>query len=648
MFSPFTSGDGSPSWDALLEQTCMFQALTFNNEPRRDQVLSICGGGTVLAWQWATGEWPPSMSLIRQGNVLYVCVTGTENLAQLYGDVIGAFAENYPTFGCKIHRFFRRAWGSVKARIVASLPLDWHDCEFRFFGHSLGAAVAFLGAVEWKQENPAMRVDFLGLAMPKSLTTGYSGPLPNTCNFAASPEDVVPLMPSNGMHAVVYFVNPAAWFSLPMNWVHYANGYIMQGGNAPLTRGTADDFNWTPNPITLATTAVEHFGATYLAKIIQGWSQFVATGRNVALLPVANQLVLEDVTQTQVNNIDAWNQLDVPAANLTLFGSAGPGPLTNDNLGQVESISGGVLRVTRGNSTYSRLPSGSIGMGVKVTFFLRDSLGEFTESWYKGGASVPGDVTAAMLAAYLRDRMPIAGAQTTFVKVRVSTVGTARAVQVWYEADIRAGSGIVWSATGTAAKGAHSAALEADFVATSLLCRKVGAGLRNAPFFLRGIPDEICQTGGLYKPYPAFIRQFGDFRDTLTGGGWSWRGVSGGPTTATVSNAVTQADSTCIITLAAAMFTGIAAGTKQVVRITGQVSPKNLNGQITVQVITDTTCRTIHALSVNNFVLGTGRMTRKGLDYVAINDLRAERIVSRKAGVPSDLSRGRSPAHAKG
>lgn len=648
MFSAFTETDGTPSWNALLEQACIFQALTFNLQNERDNILSVCGGGTVLAWQWGTGSWPPSMTVIRQGNVIFVQVTGTENLPQLYGDIIGVFADPFPPFGCKVHSFFLQAWQSVRGRLVPNLPSDWRSCEFRFFGHSLGAAVAFLGASEWKRDNPSMRVDFLASACPKSLTTGYNAALPTTANFVASPDDVVPLVPSNGMNAAVAFLAGLLVYSLPFTWVHYATPWILAGGNAPLQRSDADTFNRTPGPIILATTAVEHFFQEYLAKIALGWSRFVGTGQDAGLLPIVTRLQASPVTQTLVDNIGAWNAIDVAAQNRDSFNSAGPGPLTEGNLDQVVTISGRLNSVTRGDAIFTGLQPEGNAMGCKLTYFMRDGAGDFTESWYLAGASAPDAVTAAQLCQYIDARMDISGGQTSLIKVRVSTVDTARQVRLWYPQALAAAAGGTHRFIGNAGTSGHSSTtLDSDFSATSLLCRKL-AGLRFSRLFLRGIPDDIVQTGGRYAPYPYFVTKFNVWKAVVVGG-YSWRGVLGTqPAPSLVTAAVTQADASCLITVADTLFTGKALGSKLVVRINGQKSPANLNGSITVSVVSPTQCRTVNALSVNNFSVSTGYMTIKNVNYIAITDIVPERIVAKKAGRPTDQSPGRSRRRVRG
>lgn len=641
MFSDFTTPDGVPSWDALLEQGILFQALTFNDLVRRDEAISICGGGLVLHWDWGTGSWPPSISMIRQGNVITILVTGTENLSQLYGDIIGAYATPYATFGCKVHVFFQQAWGSVRDRLAGSLPVDWRSCEFRFFGHSLGAAVAFLGALEWKRNNPGIRVKLLTTAMPKALTIGYNDSLPDTCNFVASPFDIVPLVPMNGMNVAAFFLNPIVFWSIPWNWVHYATGWFMDGGVLPLRVGTADDFNYTPNPIIVATTTIEHFFSSYLGNILRGFQTYRNVGQDVALYPLARYFAGAPALQTLVNNIDASQYIDVPAQNLLSFESTGPGPLTDANLRSVESINSHVDSITRDDAIFSGLLPGG-NMGAKVTVFMHDGAGAFTESYFRTGLD-PTSVTPAMLIALTDARVKLGGVEFGIDKIRVSTVGNSRQVALWYRAALFTAAGGVHRWTGSAGLAGHASGIDADFAGTSLLCRKQ-SGLKFSRLFLRGIPDAIVLQGGKYWPtaVPGFEADLAAFGAVLASG-WSWLGVSGTqPAPQAVTAAVTGTDSLCLITVAGPLFTGKAAGTKIVVRISGQRQPANLNGNFTVSVVSDTQCRTVSPLSINNFTVSNGRMRFTNVDYIPITSVKAERIVSKRPGRPTDQYRGRS------
>jgi Lipase (class 3) len=648
MFSSFTDAAGVPTWNALLEQTTLFQALTYNDTFRRDQILAICGGGTVLIWDWSTGTWPPSLLMIRQGNVLYIHVTGTENINQWYGDVIGAYATPYQSFGCKVHVFFQQAWASVKARIVANLPSDWQTCEFRFFGHSLGAAVAFLGSLDWQRSNPLMRVELLSLAMPKSLTVGYTDRLPRTCNFIASQADVVPLLPMNGIVLASIFLAPQWFLGIPWDWVHYATGWYLQNPSLPLLPGSTDDFNVTPNPFLIGTTVIHHFGSRYLAEILGAWQNSVGGGRNLALVPLAQFLSTSPETQTLVNNIDASQYVDIPAQNLLSFNSAGPGPLTEDNLRSVESVSGAVIGVTGDHPIFTGLSGND--MASKVTIFFQDGLGSFTESYYRSGLD-PGLVTPAMLIALTDARILLAGAQTLITKIRVSTVGDARKVLLWYPQTLSqaVGGNHTFQGFANAPIAGTVGPAESDFSGTALLCRKL-SGLKFSRMFMRGIPDRIVVNGGQLDvtQSPNFGQNFVNFSLVLANG-WSWRGVAGvQPTPQGLVSAVTGTDGLCLITVAGNLFPVVPPNSKLVVRISGQRSPGNLNGNFTVSVVSATQARTVRPLSVNNFVQANGMVRFTAVDYLPITRVVMERIVSKRPGRPSDLFHGRAKNVARG
>lgn len=174
----FSFGDGSINPLALLEQACAVQAVTADNRAALETLLANSGGGTVLAFHYQSTTWPPSWSLSRQGNDLIISVAGTANILQWFGDVIGVFAIDYPGNGCKRHSFFAAAAISVLTQMQAFFPPDVGQCRLKIAGTSYGGAVAFLIALQWLSSFPGADVQQFGIASPKSLTTGYTGPLP--------------------------------------------------------------------------------------------------------------------------------------------------------------------------------------------------------------------------------------------------------------------------------------------------------------------------------------------------------------------------------------------------------------------------------------------------------------------------------------
>lgn len=621
----------------MLEMFTLEQALIYNQVEIRDLLLGICGGAEVRAWQWANTSWVPSLAVIRQGNTIYVFVTGTENLQQLWGDVNGVYAVDYGSHQCKVHTFFFRAWQVLENRIIDRLPADWRDCSFVFVGHSLGAGVAHLGAFEWKNANPSMRVDLLTTAMPKSLTHGYVGPFPDSLNFIASRFDLVPLVPANGL--VAWSIGPVgAWFaSIPMNWVHYANGYYLDTDPAPGLIPRAD-LDATPSPRTIIGTATYHFLQEYLNAIANGWLRYVGSGRDAALVGMVTTLAGLPVNQTLVNNLDAAQFVSIPEANEKLFLSGPDSPLTPENLRLVNNIYGRVTGVEAANSISTPLAGSSLNMPCKITFFYTVNQQGFTESWYDGAHSADG-ITPLMLQNYLIARMKISGRQTFIQYVRISNTapGTARQVVVYpastwsHEARALSGQAGTGPVTG-----------ESDFGGTALLVRKQ-SGLLFSRFFLRGIPDSVVKSGGLYSPVGGYDDDFNNYKATVIGLTWGWLGTNAGVNPPQlITNCVQAPGSQATFTLANALFNAPDVGKNKVIRVSRQRNPRNVNGTHTVLVASLTSCITLSPLPVTNFIQGTGQMYYPNQVVKNVTDMKVEGVQTKRVGLPFGLYHGKS------
>lgn len=635
MFAPFSLPSGEVSPDALLEQSVMEGAIYWNRRDIALETISIAGGGQLLAWEFDDNTWPPSYVLWRQGNNLYVAVTGTHNLPQLYGDIVGAFAGAYPGFECQAHTFFLESWHNLRGRLALNLPADYRTCNMHFVGHSLGAAVAFLGACAWQNDLPDTWVEYLGLAQPKALTSGYNGRTPGFCYNIANVDDVVPLLPMN-RGGLGLELTPLTWaLGLPNDWTAYRNHYTMDF-QGTLTRQLATYFEALPGPRIIGTTPAAHPIAAYMQRINALWLRDVRIGQNLPLIGLSQTIQGLPAPQNGDVNINADATINIAAANQINFNSPGPGPLTPANLDRVNNLNGRLLGVERGNPIFTRpITFGGGSMPSKITFFYSVNKAGFSESFYDSVRG-PEALTAAVLSPWVTARMGLCGNETRLDYVRLSTVGDARKVAILYPKDFGDAVPVIGNYRRRAA-GAAS-----DFGGTALLVRKY-QGLAFSRIFVRGIPDEIVDGGGNYAPTAGFSVNFDAFNAATVAMAWSWRGVSGNVNPpAAITNITQNADVTCTYTLGTNLFQGVPILTHAVVRVNGQKNPKQVNGTQTVVVTGANTCISLRELPVVGFVAGGGKMTYSSLTYKPITKLSVERVVSKRPGAPFGLYRGRS------
>jgi hypothetical protein len=287
-------------------------------------------------------------------------------------------------------------------------------------------------------------------------------------------------------------------------------------------------------------------------------------------------------------------------------------------------------------------------MASKVTFFYTVNLAGFSETHYLSGQD-PSAITTPQIVLYLAARLNISGYECTIQYVRAAKVGSPRTVRVWTQSDLTQGGLSQLNGTWTY-RGAIS---HSDFGGTALLVRKFSAGSFSR-FFLRGIPDFMIENGGLYKPTASYQTFFQTFAAVVASApAWSWKSTFGTTPNARplITGAVQGADGTITYTLGANLFDPILypAGTHAAVRISGQVSPRYLNGPVTVTVLTQTTCTTLRPTPLVNFVAGTGKMLLpNATGFQTILNLDVERVVKRGPGRPFGLYRGRQTARATG
>lgn len=635
MFHEFGDALGFPDVDAQLEQAVMLGAIYWNARARAEAVIGHLGGGALLGWEFQNVTWPASFALFRQGNNLFVSITGTHNFPQLYGDIIGAFAGEYAGFVCRVHRFFLNSWLDLRVRILASAPADWRTCDWHFVGHSLGGAIAFLGATEFQRDLPGQRISYMGFAAAKSLTAGYTGRLPFYATNIANTDDVVPLLPVNRtLNGIIE--SPALWaLGLPNDWKHYGFGVTMDPFGR-ITTVNSSYFAAVPTPRNIGATIGSHPIGSYMQRTEQRWLAANPPPIDDFLLTQSDTIRRLPVVQDGNVNVNANNAVDIAFQNRVIFAHPIGGPLNRVNLPLLNNIAARIAGVERENPLSTRADAfGGGSMACKITFFFRENSKDVSETWYDQTRG-PSELTIPLLQSYIDARTKISGNQTAFVYCRVSTVGTARAVKIYYPHDFPRNMNIFgWNRMPAVDQAS-------DYIATALLIRKT-SGLKFSRFWLRGVPDGVVTVGGEYTPNVAYRNDVESFTANVIALGWGWRGVSGNVNPPALITAATQnADVTVSFTLGGNLFQGVAVGAKVVARITGQQSPRNINGTYTVLVNSANTCTTIKQVPLVNFHAGNGKMVYSSLGYNAITSMQVERVSGKKAGRPFDQSAGHS------
>lgn len=276
-------------------------------------------------------------------------------------------------------------------------------------------------------------------------------------------------------------------------------------------------------------------------------------------------------------------------------------------------------------------------MAYKVIWRLQQNAGRRVGGWGFNMWSNAGDLGSCITATNaLRNRIwDITGVGCKVPTARISVVGQQRQVTpLEYSA-----------ATGTGSDDD----LQADYPSTALLLRMTAAqpsgpgGFAEVRSWMRGIPDGLVRTGGVYSPggTPGWIPKFQAFQAEITTAsrGWSLRVLDQSQAKKVVS-AVNL--TTGVLTVTGHGYTspdGIVS-----LRISGYIYPSGLNRIWQVKILT---ADTLQLLYYSPPPEGTPVVAKKASVrlqtylYLAINGVSVLRATSHYTGRPTDLLGGR-------
>lgn len=645
MFSEFVDHASIVNLDALFEQAAGVLAVYDNRRDLAENILAIRGGGQVLAWQFQDTSWPPSWALLRQDNRLYFWIAGTVNFPQLIANIVGVFSVDNAPYGNRVHSFFRRSASTLRMQIDASLPADYKSCDVYFCGHSYGAAVALLIATDWRLQVPAARVEVLALALPKSMTTGFGGTLPQRVIAVNTVGDGVPYLPPNGVLSAAQGPLTIWDLGIPINWTHYGEQYQIDAQGV-VSRVGVPGYDAMPDPYVIASTLGAHKTGNYLQWIGTGWKTQINAGPDLAILPIAAELLTIRNAQNFDVNIDLAAFVDVPAQNAQVFLNQDGGPLNEGNLARVENFNGELVQVLPGNAILPAQPFGlESGMPVKILFCYTDGTkAGFSEAWYMN--AIPGTGALRLISDYVGFRMRMSGFDTNFEFARVSTSPADGNPTVFYPRDLIIGTPI----NGVFSKVRGDDAIGSDVGSTALLCVKRAAS-KSARIFIRGLPDETFFNGGKIWDNAAWFTAFNNWATYVKANLYGFQGVD--KTTkekSAVLTCVQRPDGGIGLTVQDAIFNAPAdVGKNFSGRIAGCIWNKNLNGPLIVVCDGVSSFHSLKPIAINNFQLAPAMTFQfaRPMIYQPV-DVGIERETERKPGRPFGVAVGRAKVKARG
>ena len=139
-FSPTKLANGQPNPASALELITVIAACYWNRPQSVAAVATALGGGSVRGFSYSPVTWPPSWTVVQSANTIVIAFAGTDNLAHIYGDCVGAFGTPYKGTSTQAHKFFLSSWQALSPTVTALMPPDVADCDLIFTGHSMGGA----------------------------------------------------------------------------------------------------------------------------------------------------------------------------------------------------------------------------------------------------------------------------------------------------------------------------------------------------------------------------------------------------------------------------------------------------------------------------------------------------------------------------
>lgn len=642
-FAPFVGTDDLPDPTAMLEHLLGCACCYWNRQDVLADMIALRGGGTILAFHWNPDTLPPSWTLYQQGNEVFLDIAGTVNNEQIFNHLTGLFTRLYVGGLNFAHTFFFEEAIQLLNDLIAVLPANFQTMPFHITGHSYGGSVGYLVALDFRRSFPSMFVDFMGIAPSKTMTSGFAGLQPKPNIHWGHPIDPIPMLPLGLMTGWV--LNEALQFqaTLPINWRHYSTGFYLDD-QGKLALAPQDNYNGLPLPWFISGGLEAHSMKGLRLRVDLLVQRTARNPDNLALLDALNVLVNTPDPQADTFPFAVRDYIDIPFCNANLFLEPLDGPLTPDNVLQVNNAQGQPGVPGPGSAILGGL-SGGGSMPCKVTFFYTTNQGGFSESWI---ANVPYNSISMRqhIKPYWSARKAVTGRTTFLQYVRVADLTTPRLVTVFTATDIirelsNQGDGI----SGPAIEA------ESDISSTALLIRRINAG-RTSNLFLRGIPDGVVDTGGKYDPIGGFDQAMNRFIAAVINLEWGWfhRGVAVGFPDQLVDVTINQ-DGTLTFQSLNNVFFGLLAGKNYQLTISQCRSSANLNATWVARIGTAANLmKTTKKGALSSYKGPDGLITMYASPRTFVPILQGQviRAVERRFGRPFALAVGRAKNRPRG
>lgn len=345
-FDPFVvSSTGKLSPTACLQQAALITCLYWNDLPSAKDVISNCGGGQVLVWNFEGDIRHPGFCLFRNGSNFYAIIAGTTNLAQMTANVNGIAGVPYNLAGTVfVHTYFKFAAGNISTQIKSFMPTDPSGIKLSLSGHSMGGSIAFLIANEMAAFLDEDNVEVMTFGEPRSLTTRAETAAPHHYRLVME-NDLVANLPQRNAQAWIR-ASPVAFlgFSRRFSWAHYGDRYnLTPAGSLTLTPDPVPDPLSELSEIN-SDTINAHLIQTYTNALIREQAASGRGGTNTAIAAIARSVLASAPQYDFHYDLKQSTYIDFPTADLAYYAGL-VGVVTSATADTVQTI---VLTLTNG------------------------------------------------------------------------------------------------------------------------------------------------------------------------------------------------------------------------------------------------------------------------------------------------------------
>lgn len=216
--------DPAAAAQQLAGVACVYQA-------RPDKLAELFAPAQVVRFVHRETTWPPSYAVLSWPDSQHlIIVAGTTNLApQVLGHIAGSFGRPGDPDPVTVNGQWAAVWEVMREEIrplIGDLPANGH---VYVSGHSYGAAVAAIAAVDYAGRWGGERVSLLQIGSPKTFTPDRPHEFPHVWQRLESTDDPVPTLPPtlDGVDVILNWADPLSWLPRFPQWVHYGIGWTI-------------------------------------------------------------------------------------------------------------------------------------------------------------------------------------------------------------------------------------------------------------------------------------------------------------------------------------------------------------------------------------------------------------------------------------